>query len=217
MGVLTALGRLADLTEAQKGMVTVRQAQARGVPRRDLARMVQAGGCERTARGVYRVSGAPRPRLPDLLAAWLQLAPGIDLDQRTPRDGVVSHASATLVYEVGMLDPWRHEFIVSPPRRVRSRRDDVVVYAAALPGTDVRWVDGILVTTPCRTVADLCTVRADGEHLAGVVSDLLDKRLTTSDELAVALAPYADAYGSELVDGRRFLRHLLNLTAGAPG
>src|SRR5436190_2474812 len=163
MGVAASLGRLADLAEAQNGLVTSRQADLRGVPRRDLTRLTQSGGLERVAYGVYRVAGAPRPRLLELRAAWLQLAPGADLDRRTVADGVVSHASAATVYGVGLLEPIRHEFTVPLPRRVRSRRDDVVIHRAPLRADEVDWVEEMLVTVPARMVAGLAAQNVDGE------------------------------------------------------
>lgn len=215
MGTTAALGHLADLTEAQNGMLTVRQAETRGVPRRDLTRLVQAGGMERIAHGVYRIAGAPRPRLLELRAAWLQLAPGLDLDRRTTADGVVSHASAAAVYGVGLLEPVRHEFSVPPPRRIRSRRDDVLIHQAQLAAVEVGWVEEILVTVPTRMVADLCVQTIDGEHLAGVVADLLDKDLAGRDDLAAALGPYAHRYGGQPTDGYEFLDYLLTFAPGA--
>lgn len=215
MSVGSTLRCLADLAEAQYGLVTTRQAEGRGVPRRDLARLARTGGYERVGHGVYRVGGAPRPRLLELRVAWLQLAPGISVDQRTAASGVVSHDSAALVHDVGLLDPWGHEFTVPPTRRVRSRRDDVLIYSGPLPETDVTWRDGLLVTTPGRTVADLCAVRMDGEHLAGVVADFLSKGMANPDELAAALAPHAAAYLGRPARGRQFLQHLLTLTRGA--
>lgn len=214
MGMTTALARLADLAEAQNGLLTARQADVRGVPRRDLTRLAQAGGLERIAHGVYRVAGAPRPRLQELAAAWLQLAPGIDLDQRTVAEGAVSHASAAVVYEVGLLEPVRHEFSVPPPRRMRTRRDDVVIHRASLAADEVDWVDELLVTIPTRMVADLAAQSMDGEHLAGIVADLLDKRMADKDGLARALAPHAHRYGSQLGDGRQFLDYLLSFAPG---
>lgn len=100
-----ALGRLVDLAEAQNGLVTTRQADHLDVARRDLAQLAASGGLERVGHGVYRVAGAPRPRLLELRAAWLQLAPGVPVDERRAADGVISHASAALVYQVGLLDP----------------------------------------------------------------------------------------------------------------
>lgn len=215
MGAMAALGHLADLAEAQNGLLTARQAETRGVPRRDLTRLVQAGGMERIAHGVYRIAGAPRPRLLELRAAWLQLTPGIDLDRRTLVDGVVSHASAAAVYEVGLLEPVRHEFSVPPPRRIRSRRDDVLIHRIQLAAVEVGWVEEILVTVPTRLVADLCAQTIDGEHLAGVVADLLDRHLAGRDDLATALGPYARHYSGQPTDGYEFLDYLLTFAPGA--
>lgn len=184
------------------------------MPRRDLARLAQVGGLERVAYGVYRVAGAPRPRLLELRAAWLQLAPGVDLDARTVADGVVSHASAAAVYGVGLLEPVRHEFSVPLPRRVRSRRDDVVIHRVSLAADEVGWVEQMLVTVPTRMVGDLCAQSMDGEHLAGVVADLLDKHLANRGSLARALAPHAHRYGGQPDDGRQFLDYLLCFAPG---
>jgi len=202
MSVMAALGKLADLAEAQGGLVTTRQAQARGVARRDLSRLVVGGGLERAAYGVYRVAGAPRDRLVELRAAWLQLAPGLGVDQRLAEHGVVSHASAAIVYQVGLLEPFRYEFTVPPPRRVRSRRHDVAIHQAPLDAEDVAWVAEMLVTGPLRMVADLAAQRFDGEHLAGVVIDVLAKGLADQQGIESVLAPHAAGYGLPVGDGR---------------
>lgn len=215
MGTVSALGQLADLAEAQNGLLTARQADMRGVPRRDLARLVRGGGMERVAYGVYRVAGAPRPRLLELRAAWLQLAPGVDVGRRTVADGVFSHASAAAVYGVGLLEPVRHEFSVPLPRRVRSRRDDVMIHRTRLAEDEVEWVEEMLVTIPARMVADLCAQIIDGEHLAGVVADLLDKQLVDRAELVRALAPYAHRYGGQPGDGHQFLDYLRTFAPGS--
>jgi predicted transcriptional regulator of viral defense system len=214
MGTVAALGQLADLAEAQNGLLTARQADIRGVPRRDLARLVRVGGMERVAYGVYRVAGAPRPRLLELRAAWLQLAPDVDVDRRTVVDCVVSHASAAAVYGVGLLESVRHEFSVPLPRRVRSRRDDVVIHRTGLAEDEVGWVEEMLVTVPTRMVSDLCAESIDGEHLAGVVADLLDRQMADRGELALALAPYADQYGGRPESGDQFLDYLLTFAPG---
>jgi hypothetical protein len=169
---------------------------------------------ERVAYGVYRVSGAPRPRLLDLRAAWLQLAPGIDVDRRSPAEGVVSHASAAVVYQSGLLAPFGHEFSVPLPRRVRSRRDDVVIHRVRLRDDEVGWVDEMLVTLPTRMVGDLCAASIDGGHLAGVVADLLGKRLASRDDVAAALAPHSHKYGGRSGDGHQFLEYLLTFAPG---
>jgi predicted transcriptional regulator of viral defense system len=205
MSLAVNLGLVADLAEAQHGFVTTRQAQARSVPRRDLARLAAAGALERAAHGVYRVAGAPRDRLGDLRAAWLQLAPQLGTDERSAADGVVSHSSAAVVYQVGFLDPFWFDFTVPGPRRARTRRPDVRIYHAPIGGHDARWAEDMFVTSPARTVADLAAQRLDGEHLAGVVRDLLAAGHADTQTLASALAPYAQAYGLPDRDGTAFL------------
>ena len=85
-----------------------------------------------------------------------------------------------------------------------------MIHSAHLRSDEVEWVDDLLVTVATRMVADLCAATLDGEHLAGVIADLLGKRLTTQDELAVALAPFATRYGAQTRDGREFLDYLLS-------
>lgn len=215
MAMVVALGKLADLAEAQGGLVTTRQAGERGVARRDLARLVAGGGLERVAYGVYRVAGAPRDRLGELRAAWLQLAPGLGVDQRWLEHGVVSHASAAVVYDVGLLEPFGFEFTVPLSRRVRSRRHDVLIHRAQLAAEDVTWAAEMVVTVPVRMVADLAGQRVDGGHLAGVVVDVLAKGLADRPTIESVLAPHAAGYGLRADDGRGLVADLLGQAGGS--
>nr|BFE84028.1 type IV toxin-antitoxin system AbiEi family antitoxin domain-containing protein [Planobispora longispora] len=176
-------------------MVTTAQAEQLGVPRRDLSRLVTAGALERIDYGVYRIAGSPRPRWEELRAAWLKLAPALSVDERNAGHGVVSHQSATLVHQLGLLEPLTHEFTVPPSRRVRSRRTDVLIHRAGLSPDEMEWADELLVTTPIRTVTDLCRIRLDGEHLSGVVADALTRQLVDEAALLAVLGQHAEAYG----------------------
>ncbi|WP_259400548.1 hypothetical protein [Microbispora sp. H13382] len=109
---------------------------------------------------------------------------------------------------MGHLNPLRWEFIVPPPRRFRTRRQDVAIRHARLAVDDVEWVDGLLVTTPRRTATDLAAIRLDGGHLGLVVADMLERNLTQPSDLATALAPYAAGYGLPDATGQEFLQHL---------
>ena len=209
MSTVASLGLLSDLAEAQAGLLTARQAEEIGVPRRDLTRLAQSGSLEHVAYGVYRVAGAPRPRFLELRAAWLQLAPGVVVDRRTVGNGVVSHASAALVHGVGLLEPMRYEFTVPPPRRMRSRRNDVAIHQAPLHHTEIVWTKEILATTPARLVNDLAAQNTDGDHLAGVVADVWQRSMATRRELISALAPHTSRYG-QFTGGSQFLDHLLS-------
>ena len=100
------------------------------------------------------------------------------------------------------------------PRRVRSRRDDVVIHRVGLRADAVDWVDEMLVTVPTRMVGDLAAQSMDGEHLAGIVADLLHRHLADRDALASELARYADRYGGPPGNGYQFLDYLLSFAPG---
>jgi predicted transcriptional regulator of viral defense system len=195
MGMRDALGALAPLGEAQWGMLTSRQAVALGVARRDLVRLEQAGALERVAHGVYLAGAAPRPALLELKAAWMQLAPGVPIDQRIADQGVISHASAVTVHALGTLDPVGHEITFPRNRRFRTRRADLVLHQTDLGADDVIWVDQMLVTTVPRTIADLAVSAVDGGHLAEILDDALRLGVLNRRTVARALAPSAGSYG----------------------
>jgi predicted transcriptional regulator of viral defense system len=176
-------------------MLTSRQAVALGVAERDLVRLEQAGALERVAHGVYLAAAAPRPVLLELKAAWMQLAPGVPIDQRVANQGVVSHASAVTAHALGTLDPIGHEFTFPGNRRFRSRRTDLVLHRADLSADDVIWVDQMLVTAIPRTVADLAASAVDGGHLAEILDDALRLGVLSRHAAALVLVPSADCYG----------------------
>jgi predicted transcriptional regulator of viral defense system len=195
MGMRDALGTLGPLGEAQWGMLTSRQAVALGVAQRDLVRLEQAGALERVAHGVYLAAAAPRPLLLELKAAWMQLAPGVPIDQRVAVQGVISHASAVAAHALGTLDPIGHEFTFPSNRRFRTRRADLVLHQADLSAADVNWVDQMLVTAVPRTIADLAVSAVDGGHLAEILDDALRLGALSRRAAAQALAPSLGRYG----------------------
>jgi hypothetical protein len=206
------LGRLADLTEDQWGLVTRRQVERAGVSRATVQRLVASGVLRRRTHGTYQLSGAPEPDLVDLRAAWLQLAPDRPAWEREAAQGVVSHRSAAAVRGLGELPADRHEFTL--PGRRQSRRPDLRLHTRPLADGDWTLVRGLPVTTPARTVADLIEDREDLGAVAQVVADALrsgERRAT----LTPALGRYAARLGLPAGDGDAVLRHLLEL-AGSP-
>lgn len=73
-------------------------------------------------------------------------------------------------------------------------------------------MDQLPVTSPPRLIADLLDARHDGEHVAPVAADCVDRGLATGDELASAAAPYAQAY----VGRRPYERFHVDLVTGTP-
>lgn len=200
-----------DIAAEQWGIVTTPQLAAEGVSAVQLRRLAEKGIVEQLHQGVYRLVRFPTGPLDDLRAAWI----GTDrrrlaaerLDGSAPLI-VVSHRSAAAVYGAGDLPADTHELTAT--RRMRLSIPDLRIHVDA--GLDrAAWdvVDGMPVTTPARTVADLAAGGVDGEHLGAIIRDLLQSDRASVDELADALAPYAAEFGHAAGDGRGVLDDLV--------
>jgi Transcriptional regulator, AbiEi antitoxin len=206
----TTLESLADLAEDQWGLFSRRQAEATGMAWTTLARLARSGAVERVAHGIYRMRGTPVDDDLALRAAWLQLAPGVKVWERTPEQGVVSRRSAASMYGLGHLPAINHQFIL--PVRRQTRRADVRLYQAGL--ADDEWIrhGGLLVTRPSRIAADLLEDREDPEAVAHVIADALRDSKDYPGTVARAVAPHAVKFGLDLGDGLQLLEWLLGLT-----
>jgi hypothetical protein len=205
------------LAAEQGGVVTSRQARAvTSVSVQQLKRMVDSGVLERLHHGLYRLARMPEDVHLEERVAWLALDPDAvvweRLDQPVPT-GVLSHRTAAALHRLGDLDADVVELTAT--RRIRLSLPAVVVHRGALSREDWQLVDGLPVTTPVRTIADLAAAGTDAGHLASVVRDALTRGLTTVEEVVAALAPYAFEYGHRALDGQGFLEVLIAL-AGVP-
>ncbi len=208
------MAKLAVAAEEQWGMVTRRQAEQAGVSPATIARLSRPGhALERVAHGVYRLRGAPIPDLPELRAAWLQLAPNTPAWERSAADGIVSHRSAAAAYGIGELPADRHEFTV--PTRRQTRRADVRLHVRHLDGPQWITVRGLPVTRSARMVSDLLDDHEDPEAVARIVAEAIEEVYDYPSTIAEALAKHALRFGLAKGDGLALLRSLLDL-AGDP-
>lgn len=205
--------RVLSLAEEQWGLVSKQQVEATGVAWSTLSRQLRSGGLERVARGVYRVRGGQTADHLDLRAAWLQLSPDTPAWERTPRQGVVSHRSAAVLYGLGHLPADIHEFTL--PDRRQTRRNDVRLHRATVIDGDWGTQRGLPVTRPARIAADLLTEREDPGAVGQLVADSLRSGAERPQPIVAAIARHAAALGFPDGDGRGLLRWLLEL-AGDP-
>jgi predicted transcriptional regulator of viral defense system len=167
---------LVALAEDQDGLLTADQARKAGFTNSVLARLVQRGRIERTARGVYRVPYIPPGRFSQHREAVLWAKAN-----RGPSDVALSHATALVVYGISDANPQLIHLTV--PRSARLRRQKpkgVVVHRQDLSPEEITVEEGIPLTTISPTVADLLhsngridLVRqaiSDARH-AGLISD----------------------------------------------
>lgn len=207
-----ALRVLAEVSEAQWGLVTSAQANARGVSHMNLTRLTEAGDLIRLSHGVYRDAGAPDPQHEHLRAAWLATDPGrlaYERLQEWPPSAVVSGESATRLHGIGDLRALRSEF--STRMRRQSQRSDVRYRTRPLPSNDVTVRDGLPVTTVERTIADLVEDRQDFSIVAGALRDAATQSQLDTGWLAELLSPLAVRNGHRKGDGAALLAELLRI------
>lgn len=193
-----AVTTLEELGASQWGLITAAQAQAHGVSRVTLGRLREAGMVHPLRRGVYALPSSGQGPLQDLRAAWLATNPTVLAEDRVHNPGAsgevaVSHRSAAAVHGLGDVMPTRHEFTASGRRT--SSHPDVAFHRQTLGADDLSVVDGLLVTSIERTVADLCGPGVDLDHFAEVVRDALANERVDAQRLTQALTPGAKRLG----------------------
>lgn len=211
MAHATTLAPLADIAQAQWGLITRQQAELAGVPPTTLSRLTSPGSMlERVAHGVYRLAGAPLPDHLELRAAWLQLAQATLAWDRTPAQGLVSHRSAADLYGLGELNADRHEFTL--PVRKQTRRNDVRIHLRT--ADDIKWINlrGMLVTRPSQIAADLLFDREDPEAVARIVTEAIRNAYDYPANFTESLQPHSAHFGLRRNDGYALLHWLLDLT-----
>lgn len=210
MDMNSAAVAVAEFGAEQWGLVTSAQARQLGVTPVQMKRLADKGALERIHHGIYRMTRLPYdPRL-EVRTAWIALDPRTPawerLSQPVP-EGVVSYRSAAQLHDLGNLDADRIEFTCQ--RRIRLGLPDVRVHIGTIEIGDWTVVDGLPVTTPLRTIADLAAEGIDGEHLADIVRDALARDQVTAAELRDTLKPFAFDYAHVLGDGSSFLDSLI--------
>jgi len=202
--------RLAGIAPDQWGLVTRQQAEGAGIPRRTLDRLAAPGSVlERVALGVYLVAGSPIPDHLELRAAWLQLAPGVPVWERSADEGVVSHRSAAAIYGLGHFPADRHEFTM--PARRQVRRPDVRVHVRHLNEHEWIRLEGLLVTRPSRIVSDLLWDDDDPEGIARIAMEAIRDIKDDAGTFAAELGPHAARLGLRKNNGTEVLRWLLDI------
>ncbi|MFF4709242.1 type IV toxin-antitoxin system AbiEi family antitoxin domain-containing protein [Streptomyces sp. NPDC001297] len=195
----------------QWGLVTAAQAKELGLNAVQLLRLTEAGLLENVSRGVYLLAASGTPRHVDIKAAWLRLQPKTFVWDRRPGhpdSGVISHASACQLHELGDIPAPDVEITV--PRRRTTTEPFVRLRTAPLDADEITVADGLPVTTALRTITDLLQAKADGGHIGGVIAAAVRRDLVDVDDLAGRVQPYARKYGLKATaTGRQLISHLI--------
>jgi predicted transcriptional regulator of viral defense system len=187
------------IAESQAGYFTAEQALEAGMDRSTLIHHARTGGrYERVRRGLYRLRHFPSTPHEHVVAVWLDL----------PSPAVVSHESALELYELSDVIPTAVH--ITLPREKRGQRPRPGVRFHVLtnpPGPDeTRRVDGVLATSPERTIVDSLEAGTQPEQIELAVRQALERGLTTPRRLRTAATNRPGRV-------RRFIDRLLSETA----
>jgi len=170
---------LRGIAYRQAGYFTATQARQAGFTHQAQKYHVDRGNWLRVDRALFRLPEWPAT-LDDVYVRWTLWSTG---------RGVISHATALAVHDLGEIDPARVHLTVPPG--FRARDEAVVLHVGGLPDDDVVQRPGYHVTTILRSILDLAADGAPQEAVDGVVRDALDRGVVT----AGALRSRADAFG----------------------
>ncbi|MBO8189250.1 type IV toxin-antitoxin system AbiEi family antitoxin domain-containing protein [Streptomyces spirodelae] len=205
------LATLSGAAADQWGLVTAAQAKVLGLNAVQLLRLTEAGLLESVGRGVYLLAASGMPQHLDVKVAWLRLQPTQFAWERPAGhsdSGVVSHASACQLHELGDLPAPQVE--ISVPRRRTTTEPFVRLRTAPVETSEITVIDGLPVTTADRTIVDLLQAKADGGHIGGVIAEADRRDLVSLDGLAARVQPYARKYGLPAdATGRALIDHLV--------
>ena len=136
---------VAKIAQRQHGVVTIAQLRWAGLSAKQVTLRVKAGRLHRLHRGVYAVGHLNLSREGKWMAAVLACGEGAAL----------SHESAAHLWNRSPTSP-PFSHVTVPGRNGRRRREGIRLhYSSTLTPKDVTKRNGIAVTTPARTAADL--------------------------------------------------------------
>jgi len=203
------LARASHVAAGQWGLLTTAQAAHEGISRLQLARLTDAGVLQRVGRGVYATTSSAGEHL-SLRAAWLALDPAHTAELRLVNPiaaGVVSHASAAGLHQLGDLLDDQHEFTLA--QRKQTARGGIRIHRGDLLAQDVTVLQGLPVTTVERTIADLLRAGHDPEHVAQIIGAGMRRGVVDLTHLATQLDPLARRHHQP--DGSGLVEYLLDI------
>jgi len=187
---------IAALAAKQHGVAARWQLLQGGLSARQIERRLQSGRLHEIHRGIYLVGHEVRPPLALEQAALLACG----------ERSVLSHRSAANLWDL-LPYPASAPAWVTVPLGRNADRPGIEIKRAALWERDIRMRDGLRLTSPPRTILDLCAFLDVGqvEHL---VAEVQFRKLASEAELKAQLE------GNEGKRGVVKLRRLLDLPGG---
>jgi predicted transcriptional regulator of viral defense system len=173
------MDELYALAEEHDGLLTSKEARARGIRDSVLVRLTQRGRLERMSRGVYRIAHYPTDRLAQYREAvlWAQAS------HHGPERVALSHETALVLYGISDVNPSRVHLTV--PKSARLRREHpqwIMIYRADLTEQEISQHEGMPVTTVGRSIMDVLATTHRTDIVRQAITDALREGLLNSTQ-----------------------------------
>jgi predicted transcriptional regulator of viral defense system len=158
----------------QHGYFTTSQARERGISSQLLSHYVRRSRFERVRRGLYRLPGFPRPEDDEMREKWMAVG---------ANKAILSHQSALALLDLSDNIPNAVHLLLG--RRYRGVRRPAGVVIHTRPDeedVDTVWREGLPLTAPARTLADVAG-ELQPEQLEMALRQGLGRGLFTAREL----------------------------------
>ena len=175
----SVMDRLYRIAEPQAGYLTTAQAGVAGVSRQELYYLRRSGDLLQVAHGIQRLARFPASGHEDIVVACLWAG----------SNAVASHESALVVYGIGEAMPVKIHLTL--PRVFRGRRAGVMLHYSELGSDERTRRDGVPVTTPLRTIADVA--KRDPSGAGAALTEALEQGMIRQGQLDRAAARYPDS------------------------
>jgi len=168
--------QLYEIASGQGGHFTTEQARSSGYSRALISHHAGNNLFIRLCRGLYRFREYPSSQHEDVLAAWLTVGKDI---------AVVSHDSALEI--LGLSDVIPNNIHITVPRSKRNltSRPGVKVHTTAktIVKEDMVTRDGIIVTSPARSILDAAKAGVAPEQIEIAIAQAITRGLATARQL----------------------------------
>jgi len=168
--------QLYEIASGQGGHFTTEQARSSGYSRALIAHHAGSGLFIRLRRGLYRFREYPSSQHEDVLAAWLTVGKDI---------AVVSHDSALEILGLSDVIPNNIHITVPRSRRNFTSRPGVKVHTTAksIAKEDMVTRDGIIITSPARSILDAAEAGVAPEQIEIAIAQAINRGLATARQL----------------------------------
>jgi len=169
---------LFEIASEQGGYFTAEQARTSGFSRALLSHHAKTGTYIRIRRGLYRFREYPSSAREEVIAAWLAL--GKDT-------AVVSHESALDILGLGNIIPDAAHITVPRSRRHMSSWPGVKVHTTTrrMVKKDLWTRDGIILTSPTRSILDVAEAGIAPEQIEIAVVQAINRGLVNARQLQI--------------------------------